>query len=391
MVTRRYILQGVALAGLALARCAQAADDGKIDVGRIVAQAVRPVMERYGVPGMAVGIVLNGQASVHDYGVASKATGQSVTGDTLFEIGSVSKTFTATLASYAQVTGKLSLSDRASKFLPSLRGSSFDTISVLNLGTHTSGGLPLQVPDGIANSTQIMAYFQGWKPTHPPGTSRSYSNPSVGMLGMIAAKSMHGDFAALLKGKLLSGLGMKNTYLTVPQTETENYAQGYTATDTPIRMAPGILAAETYGIRTTAGDLLRFVEANMHMLDLDETLQQAITDTHREYYRIGAMTQDLIWEQYRYPVELAELLAGNSQKIITEANPAAELDPPLEPQDGALINKTGSTNGFSTYVAFVPEKRLGIVLLANKSYPIEARVTAAYEILTRLDAAAAKN
>ncbi len=151
-------------------------------------------------------------------------------------------------------------------------------------------------------------------------------------------------------------------------------------------MAPGILAAEAYGVRMTAGDLLRFVEANMRMLDLDEALQQAITDTHRGYYRIGTMTQDLAWEQYRYPVELAELLAGNSQKIITEANPATELDPPLEPQDNAPINKTGSTNGFSTYVAFVPERRLGIILLANKSYPIEARVTVAYEILTRLDA-----
>ena len=122
----------------------------------------------------------------------------------------------------------------------------------------------------------------------------------------------------------------------------------------------------------------------MGMLPLDENLQRAITATHAGYYRIGAMTQDLIWEQYRYPVELGQLLTGNSAKMIFEANPATEIDPPLPPQDDVLIDKTGSTNGFGAYVAFVPEKKIGIVLLANKSYPIDARVTAAYEILKRL-------
>jgi beta-lactamase class C len=49
-----------------------------------------------------------------------------------------------------------------------------------------------------------------------------------------------------------------------------------------------------------------------------------------------------------------------------------------------LINKTGSTNGFAAYVAFVPARRLGIVLLTNKNFPIAARVRAAFEILTQL-------
>jgi beta-lactamase class C len=208
---------------------------------------------------------------------------------------------------------------------------------------------------------------------------------------MIAARSMNDDFVALMQGELFSGLGLNNTYLDIPSAQMANYAQGYTTTDQPIRMAPGVLAAEAYGIRTTAGDMLRFVEANMGMLDLDGTLQRAITDTHTGYYRIGAMTQDLIWEQYHYPVELAELLAGNSAKVMLKANPVTELAPPSLPQDDVLIDKTGSTNGFGAYVALVPGKKLGIVLLANKDYPISARVTAAYRILTRLDAGASKD
>ena len=384
---RRHI-QSIALAAFCASVLLPAdsrAEDEKADIEKIVAQVIQPVMEKYGVPGMAVGIVMRGQSYVYDYGVMSKATRKPITRDTLFEIGSDSKTFTATLAAYAEASGQLLLSDSASKHFPSLRGTSFDKVSLLNLGTHTSGGLPLQVPDDIKNNDQLMAYLQRWKPTHAPGTYRTYSNLSIGLLGVIAAKSMNGDFVALMEGTLFPGLGMKNTYLHVPKSQTENYAQGYTKTDTPIRMAPGVLAPEAYGIRTTAGDMLRFVEANMRMLDLDEKLQRAITNTHTGYYRIGAMTQDLIWEQYRYPVGLEELLAGNSAKIVLEANPATELDPPLQPQEGVLINKTGSTNGFGAYVVFVPEKKIGIVLLANKNYPIDARVTAAYEILTRLD------
>jgi len=372
---------------LLLPMSSHAAGDEQANIEKVVAQAIEPVMRQYNLPGMAVGIVIKGQSYVYNYGVASKATGRPITRSTLFEIGSVSKTFTATLASYAQLNGKLSLSDPASKYLPSLRGSNFDKVTLLNLGTHTSGGLPLQVPNDITNDDQLMAYFQSWKPIYAPGTFRIYSNPSIGMLGMVAAKSMNEDFVALMENKLFPKLGMKNTFLNVPKFQMENYAQGYTDADSPVRMTPGVLAAETYGIRTTADDLLRYVEANMHLLDIDQKLQRAITHTHTGYYVIGPMMQDLIWEQYHYPVKLDNLLAGNSAKVILEANPAAELDPPLQPQDDVLINKTGSTNGFAAYVAFIPQEQIGIVLLANKSYPIGARVAAAYKILTRLDGA----
>jgi beta-lactamase class C len=179
-------------------------------------------------------------------------------------------------------------------------------------------------------------------------------------------------------------LGLKHTYLSVPSDQMQNYAQGYTNTDAPIRMGGGVLDAEMYGIKTTADDLLRFIEANMRILDIDEKLQAAIIDTHTGYDVIGAMTQDLVWEQYHYPVELEHVLTGNSPKIVFEPNPVNELHPPSPPQATVLINKTGSTNGFSAYVAFIPERQTGIVLLANKSYPIAARVTAAYDILSRL-------
>jgi hypothetical protein len=58
------------------------------------------------------------------------------------------------------------------------------------------------------------------------------------------------------------------------------------------------------------------------------------------------MTQDLIWEQYRYPVGLEDLLAGNGGEMALQANPVVRREPPSQPEDDVLINMTGSTNGF---------------------------------------------
>jgi beta-lactamase class C len=361
-----------------------AADDPPSGIRRAVDAAIRPVMAKYAIHGMAVGVTVAGKPYVFNYGVASAETGQPVTQDTLFELGSVSKTLTATLASYAQVSGRLSLSDRTSKYLPALRGSRFGDVALVDLGTHTPGGLPLQVPDDIHNNDQLMHYFEQWQPTYAPGTYRTYSNPGIGTLGLIAAKSMGQDFTALMEDRLFPALGMKNSYINVPTAKMADYAQGYTKEDAPIRMATGVLSSEAYGIKTTAADMIRFVEANMSLIKLDQKLQHAVTDTRTGYFKAGVMTQDLIWEQYPYPVTLERLQEGNSPAMIFNATPVTEIKPPQEPQENAWINKTGSTNGFGAYVAFIPEKRVGIVILANKNFPIDARVSAAYEILTPL-------
>ena len=81
------------------------------------------------------------------------------------------------------------------------------------------------------------------------------------------------------------------------------------------------------------------------------------------------MVQGLGWEQYAYPVTLDRLLAGNSDAMIMKSNPARNLRRRGLLRGRRLFNKTGSTNGFGAYVAFVPEERIGIVMLANKNFP----------------------
>ncbi|WZB76462.1 serine hydrolase [Achromobacter insuavis] len=67
---------------------------------------------------------------------------RAVSSDTLFELGSISKTFTVTLAAYAQATGRLSLTDSPAKWVPELQGSEFAKLTLVNLATHTAGGFP---------------------------------------------------------------------------------------------------------------------------------------------------------------------------------------------------------------------------------------------------------
>jgi beta-lactamase class C len=361
------------------------ATEAKTDLNARVQQAAEQVMQQNNIAGMAIAITQNGQQHFYNYGVASKETRQPVANDTLFEVGSISKTFTATLASYAQAMGKLSLDDHPGQYLPQLKGSAFNKVTLMHLATHTAGGFPLQVPNEVQNNDQLMAYLKAWQPQYPAGSKRTYANPSIGMLGMITAKAMDMPFEQAMEQQLLPRLGLDNSYLNVPSEKMALYAQGYNKQDAPVRLNGGVLGNEAYGMKSSSRDLVRFVEANMAPGKTETALAKALTETHVGYFTSGVMTQDLIWEQYPYPVKLETLLDGNSNKMAYETQPATPIRPPLKPQKNVWINKTGSTNGFGGYIAFIPEKRLGIVILANKNYPNEARVKLAYEILGALD------
>ncbi len=354
-------------------------------IERAVDEAIHPVMQENNVPGMAVAITVQGKDYFFNYGVASKESGQKVSERTIFEIGSLSKTFTATLASYAQARGNLSFTDKASKYLPALAGSSFDTISLLDLGTYTAGGLPLQFPEAVSDPDKMVAYYKSWHPAYAAGTRRLYSNPSIGLFGYLAASSMGQPFDELMEKTLFPALGLAHTYIKVPQDRMSDYAYGYSKDGQPIRVKPGMLDSEAYGVKTTAADMIRFIEANMNDAKLDATFQQAIATTHTGYYKVGDMTQGLGWEIYAYPTSLEQLLVGNSTQMALEAHEVTRLAPLQPTRPAVLLNKTGSTNGFGAYAAFIPAKNIGIVILANKNYPIPARVKAAYQILTVLD------
>jgi len=359
------------------------ADAGGQPLRATVDAVIRPLMARYDIPGMAVAVTLDGRAQVFDYGLASREAGTPVGAETLFEIGSVSKTLTATLATYAQATGRLSLSDHPGRYVARLKGRPIDQATLLHLATYTAGGLPLQFPDDVADDDDAaIAWLADWKAGAKPGTEREYSNPSLGLLGYVTGVALKAGFAQSLEQQLLPRLGMRSTHVRMPAAALPNYAWGY-RDDKPVHARPGPFGEETYGVKTTAADLIRFVQVNIEPSALEPALRAAVEATHIGYFRAGAMVQGLGWEQYAWPVSREALLGGNAAEMIEQANAVLPVRPD-EPASPRLFDKTGSTGGFGAYVAFVPSRRIGIVMLANRNYPIPARVEAGYRILEEL-------
>jgi beta-lactamase class C len=355
------------------------------DAGKIAAavdRTFRPLIKDHDVPGLAVGVTAGGKQHFFYYGVASKQTGAAVNADTLFEIGSISKMFTATLAGYAQAQGKLSLTDHPAKYMPVLRDSALDTASLINFGTYTAG-LPLHLPNAIKTFAEAEAFLQNLKIKAEPGAVRLYSNPSVGLVGHIAALAMNANFPDLMETQLLPKLGVRDCFIRIPSSRAQDYAQGYKG-NTPRRMGQAVFDAEAYGLKCTASGLLRFVEDNIRPDTLEPALRRAVEATQVGYFQVGPMVQGFGWEQYPYPVPLKRLLAGNANDMIFKPNTATKRDPPRAPSGPTLFNKTGGTAGFSAYAAFVPAQRIGIVILVNKSIPAPARVSAALSMLEQL-------
>jgi beta-lactamase class C len=380
----------LALTGIALCLMPTtgSASDQTGRIAQVVDQAFRPLLRQYDVPGIAVAVTVGGRQHVFGFGIASRETRQPVTSDTLFEIGSVSKAFTATLATYAEAQGKLSLADRPGRFVRALEGSAINRASLLHLGTYTAGGPPLQFPGTVRNATTMTDYFRSWRPDAAPGAQRRYSNPSIGLMGHAAARAMGRSFPDLMEREIFPRLGLQRTYIRVPPAEMARYAMGYGRTNQPARVSPAALADEAYGVKTSATDLIRFVEANLRPGALDPAMRRAVEGTQVGHFRVGAMVQGLGWEQYPWPVALERLLAGNAATMAMDPHPAVALVPPVPPAGPTLFNKTGSTNGFGAYVAFVPAKNIGIVMLANRNVPIPARIAAAHAVLEALAAEA---
>lgn len=379
-------LLGVSLTLLGASGVAQAQDEASNkQVREVLDPIVASLMEAQQIPGMAIALVRPEGTTITHYGDANRETGTPVDDDTLFEIGSLSKTLTATLASLAAVEGELDLEAPVSRYLPELEGSAFDRIDGRNLGTHTGGGLPLFVPDEVTDRASLMNWFRQWQPPETMGEVRTYSNLGIGLLGLETAASLDSEFVPAMRSHVLEPLGLQHTWYEVPDDQMAHYAMGENKDGQPIRVAPGVLDDEAYGIKTTVGDLAKLVRANLHLADVDAELQQAIDATRQDYYRVGDMTQDLIWEQYPLPVALDTLRAGNGYDMILEPNAAEAIAPPQAPRDDVWINKTGSTNGFGGYVVMLPGEQMGLVMLANKNYPNDARVDAAYRILSGLD------
>lgn len=369
---------------LATASNAFAAPLSEQQIAETVARTITPLMKEQAIPGMAVAVIYQGKPFCFTWGNADVAHNRPVTRQTLFELGSVSKTFTGVLGGDAIARGEINLSDPVAKHWPELTGPQWKAVNLLHLATYTAGGLPLQVPENVTTPAALLQFYQQWQPQWAPGAKRLYANSSIGLFGALAVKPSGMNFDEAMTQRVFRPLKLNHTWINVPAAETQHYAWGY-RDGKPVHVSPGMLDAEAYGVKTTIEDMASWVLVNMTPAQVQEkTLQQGIILAQSRYWRIGGMYQGLGWEMLNWPVSAKTLMEGSDNKNALAPMTAVTVNPPAPPVKTSWVHKTGSTGGFGSYVAFIPEKNLGIVLLANKSYPNPARVEAAYQILTSL-------
>lgn len=357
----------------------------EVQVKEIVDKNIRPLMEKESIPGMAVGIIYNGQAQTYSYGLADTKAQVPVSERTLFELGSVSKTFTGLAAGYALTEGLFDLRDSVRKYWPELPAATWDNIQMLNLATYTAGGLPLQLPGSVSDENALKIYYQTWKPQSPPGTVRQYSNASIGLFGHLMVKKSGLTFEQFLTRNILKPLRLQHTWINVPESAQKDYAWGYRNGE-PVRVSPGMLDAEAYGVKSTVKDMVTFMMANMHPEKLASmpVLTQAIEQAQARYFLTDGMYQGLGFEMYNWPADPQNIIAGSHNTVALKPHETQEINPPQPMLSSSWVHKTGSTNGFGAYIAFIPSKDVGIVMLANKSYPNPARVETAFKIINSL-------
>ncbi|MDC5385454.1 ADC family extended-spectrum class C beta-lactamase [Acinetobacter baumannii] len=351
------------------------------EIKKLVDQNFKPLLEKYDVPGMAVGVIQNNKKYEMYYGLQSVQDKKAVNSITIFELGSVSKLFTATAGGYAKNKGKISFDDTPGKYWKELKNTPIDQVNLLQLATYTSGNLALQFPDEVQTDQQVLTFFKDWKPKNPIGEYRQYSNPSIGLFGKVVALSMNKPFDQVLEKTIFPALGLKHSYVNVPKTQMQNYAFGYNQENQPIRVNPGPLDAPAYGVKSTLPDMLSFIHANLNPQKYPADIQRAINETHQGFYQLETMYQALGWEEFSYPAPLQTLLDSNSEQIVMKPNKVTAIS--KEPSV-KMYHKTGSTNGFGTYVVFIPKENIGLVMLTNKRIPNEERIKAAYAVLNAI-------
>lgn len=368
---------------LSLSASCVAADLSSQQVTSLVKAAIEPLMEQQAIPGMSVAVLYKGRAQFVNLGVADLASGRQVTENTLFELGSVSKTFTGTLAGILIRNGDIRLNDPVQKYWPQLTGEQWRPVRMLHLATYTAGGLPLQLPDEVTDQTSLLRFYQEWQPKASPGTLRQYSNASIGLFGSLMVK---GDYEQAMARNVFQPLRLTRTYITVPPSMMLDYAWGYKKGQ-PVRVSPGMLDAEAYGVKSTARDMLTFMQANVDPNRLSSgntVLRNAFRTAQSRYFKIGSFWQGLGWEIYDLPATADTIISDSDNGVALQPRPATLLNPVGPSLNASWVHKTGATNGFGAYIAFIPEQNSGIVMLANKNYPNPLRIKAAWQILQAL-------
>lgn len=342
----------VASAALGLATSAAAQTDPRpaLPAERLSTAAIRrTLVQRVDVDRQSVGLVvgvIDGQGRrVIAYGARDLTDRRPVDGETLFEIGSVTKAFTGLLLADMVGRGEVKLDDPVVRYLPpgvTVPERNGKAITLLDLATHTSG-LP-RLPDNMAmadpknpyadyTEAQLDAFLRTYVLTRDIGATYEYSNLGVGLLGRALAYRAGGDYETVLRQRVLTPLGLSSTAITLTPALAQRFSPGHAGdlAQTPHWDLPSLAGAG--GLRSSADDLLTLLAAELGLVDTPLK---------------AAMAAQLA---PRRPVN------DNVQVALgwhVGATPGGEI-----------VSHGGGTMGFQSFVGFDREAGLGVVVLSN--------------------------
>jgi len=311
------------------------------DLGRLL----RFVVEDGPAPGAVLGVLeADGTTSVVSHGSAGDGAPPLGPAST-FEIGSITKTFTATLLAEMVLRGEVRLDDPLSLYLPpdvAVPSASGQEITLLHLATHRSG-LPntppeLQVgesaPDEPYTHEDAYEFLQRYELSDPPGTGELYSNFGYALLGHALSNAAGQSLEQLIQSRILDPLGMRDTGFTQDTTGT-TWTRG-SRDGRPVRYRTAWeFVAGAGALYSTAEDLLRYVRA--HVSPAESRLQEAMRLT--------------------YTVQVPEGVAGAGRGLAWQMS--------VLPNEAAIVGHTGATVGYRAQLSFMPDRGIGTVLLTN--------------------------
>jgi D-alanyl-D-alanine-carboxypeptidase/D-alanyl-D-alanine-endopeptidase len=305
----------------------------------------------------AVGIVVATLSpelrEVTPYGTMAKDRPDTVNGDSVFEIGSITKVFTSVILADMVVHGEVRLDTPVAQLLPSsvnVPRRDGKQITLLDLAMHISG-LPRMPPDfkpadmenpfAGFDAPQLYAFLSGYKLPREIGAQYEYSNLGVGLLGHALARKAGMSYGELLRIRILDPLGMNSTSIILSEDQKRRLATGYDASLQPTKNWDFDCLAGAGALRSTANDLLKFLAA---ALELNTT---PITPAMRLMYTVHHATEspDMeimmgwhVWKRY----------------------------------GTRIIWHNGVTGGYWSFIGFDPVKKAGAVVLSNTRFDNDA-------------------
>jgi CubicO group peptidase (beta-lactamase class C family) len=299
---------------------------------------------------LSIGIVNGAATETYYYGEIKKDTNILPNEKSLYEIGSITKTFTAIVLAHAINEKKIALNDDIRKYLP---GNYPDLqfngtpVRIVNLANHTSGlpALPLDFhtspgydlvnPYVHYSKEMIYQYLKGFKPDTAAGARSVYSNFGFAVLGTILENIYHLPLEDLVRQIITAPLKMNSTNFDVPDAEKSLLTTGY-AEENGKEVSYWQLRAfrAAGGLKSNMQDMLSYLKANMTTLNPDFIL------SHKETDRQADFSRGLAWM--------------------------------LEPFKGTIsIWHNGGTGGFRTWCGYIKDKKTGVVVLSNSSADVD--------------------